>query len=254
MKRSTLMLAALALWAFSSPAFAGPISGTVFNDLNGSGVILPSNPGLPGFTVDVLDSSNNLIATTTTDTSGSYGFVLDPGTYTVQEVLQAGWIQTFPAPPGTYTATVGSGSLSNLDFGNFQLVNVSGTVYNDLSDNGHLNPGEPGLPGWTVNLFDPVGDIIATTTTDASGSYSFVNLGPGTYTVQEVLQAGWNLTQPTPPGVYSFTASSGTNLTGADFGNFQGSAVPEPVSLSLLGIGSLSLLGYGWRRRKQAVA
>jgi hypothetical protein len=28
-------------------------------------------------------------------------------------------------------------------------------------------------------------------------------------------------------------------------------AVPEPASLGLLGIGSLTLLGYGWRRRQQ---
>jgi hypothetical protein len=31
-------------------------------------------------------------------------------------------------------------------------------------------------------------------------------------------------------------------------------AVPEPSSLTLLGIGTISLLGYGWRRRKRATA
>jgi hypothetical protein len=31
-------------------------------------------------------------------------------------------------------------------------------------------------------------------------------------------------------------------------------SVPEPSTLTLLGIGSLSLLGYGWRRRKQVLA
>jgi hypothetical protein len=32
------------------------------------------------------------------------------------------------------------------------------------------------------------------------------------------------------------------------------STTPEPSSLTLVGIGAVGLLGYGWRRRKQAVA
>lgn len=45
----------------------------------------------------------------------------------------------------------------------------------------------------------------------------------------------------------------------ADFGDsawtahFSSNAVPEPASLTLLGMGGLGLLGFGWKRRKQTV-
>ena len=49
-----------------------------------------------------------------TDANGNYSFTdVGPGTYTVQEELQPGWIQTFPAPPGTYTVAATSGSDSD---------------------------------------------------------------------------------------------------------------------------------------------
>ena len=52
---------------------------------------------------------------------------------------------------------ISSSDSTGLDFGNFQLVNVSGEVYNDLNGNGNLDPGDPGLQGWTVNLARSLG-------------------------------------------------------------------------------------------------
>ena len=202
------------------------ISGEKFNDLNGNGVQDAGDPGLPGWTIDLLDASGAIVATTVTDADGNYSFTdVGPGTYTVQEELQGGWIQTFPAPPGTYTFTASSGSdQSGLLFGNFQLVTFAGTVYNDLNGNGSLDPGDPGLQGWTVNLLDSSGNLVATTTSAADGTYSFANIGPGLYTIEEVNQAGWYpdrsrsiLRAPTPcrpsaaaipPGWTSATSSS----------------------------------------------
>ena len=99
-------------------------------------------------------------------------------------------------------------------------MNVTGEVYNDLNGNGNLDPGEPGLQGWTVNLLDPAGNLVATTTSDANGNYEFDNLFPGTFTVEEVLQSGWTQTQPVNPNYYQFTTQSGLNETGLNFGNF----------------------------------
>jgi hypothetical protein len=55
------------------------------------------------------------------------------------------------------------------------------------------------------------------------------------------------------PGTYTYTWGTGNH---ADSLTVQigpaATAAPEPASLTLLGIGGLSLLGYGWRRRRQA--
>ena len=144
------------------------LSGEKFNDLNGDGTQEPGEPGLPDWTIDLLDASKaTSLASTTTDSNGDYSFNdVGPGTYMVQEVGQAGWIQhRSRQPPGTYTVTATSGQdVSGLVFGNFQLVAFAGTVYNDLSGNGVLDPGDPGLQGWTVELLDSSNNIIATTT------------------------------------------------------------------------------------------
>ena len=58
-------------------------------------------------------------------------------------------------------------------------MTFAGTVYNDLNGNGVLDPGDPGLQGWTVELLDSSGNIVATTTSAADGTYSFANLGAG---------------------------------------------------------------------------
>ena len=176
-------------------------SGTVYNDLNGNGVIAPGDPGLPGWTVELLDSNGNVIATTTSAADGSYSFA-EPGlrraTRSRRSSSPAGIRPSLGTRSIHVTATSGA-SQSGLNFGNFQLVNVTGNVYNDLNGNGNLDPGEPGLQGWTVDLENQYGNTVATTTSDANGNYEFDDLFPGTFIVEEVLQSGWTQTQPVNP-------------------------------------------------------
>jgi hypothetical protein len=79
----------------------GEIDGTVFNDLNGNRTRDAGEPGLPGVTVFLdLNNDNTLDPgdrSTTTDAQGHYSFTgLQPGSYTVAEVLPTGFIETAP--------------------------------------------------------------------------------------------------------------------------------------------------------------
>ncbi len=83
----------------------GEIRGFKWHDLNGNGVWDDGEPPLAGWEI-YLDANNNGQwdegeLKTTTAADGSYAFTgLPPGEYTVAEVMQNGWEQTFPGPGG----------------------------------------------------------------------------------------------------------------------------------------------------------
>jgi protocatechuate 3,4-dioxygenase beta subunit len=196
-------------------------SGTVYNDLNGNGVMDSGEPTLKNWTLQLVDAMGNVVATQTTGGNGKYSFTnVGPGMWTIQEVNQSGWYQTQPVnPPGTYVFDAVSGTnQSNLNYGNFQEITLSGSVYNDLNGDGKKNGSEPGLANWTVELFNPSGNVVASVLTDASGNYSIGKVFPGTFTLAEIPQAGWVQTQPLAPNVYTITPQSGQNQTGLLFG------------------------------------
>ncbi len=143
---------------------AGTISGEVFNDLNGNGTLDSGEPGLANWTVELFKSGSGLVATTTTGTNGLFSFnSVGVGAYTVEEVLQNGYVET--TSPSTYSLTTTEGqNVKGVNFGDFQTVTLSGEVYNDLNGNGTLDNGEPGLSGWTLNLLNSSNQVIATTT------------------------------------------------------------------------------------------
>lgn len=77
------------------------------------------------------------------------------------------------------------------------LVSIGDYVWWDTDHDGQQDAGEPAVPGVTVNLLDASGDVIATTTTDATGYYYFSDLVPATqYTVQFVKPEGAVFTVP----------------------------------------------------------
>ena len=74
---------------------------------------------------------------------------------------------------------------------------VTGNVFLDPDGDGIQEPGEAGQSGVVVRAKNPAtGVVIAKTTTDASGNYSFPKLGSGKKTVLVVLPTGYIGTTP----------------------------------------------------------
>ena len=170
------------------------ISGTVYLDQNRDKTKNTGDIDLSGVTVKLLDKDGNVVGTTTTDKDGNYSFTgLNDGTYTVQ-VDKTGPLadkEQTEDPSGktdsrsqaiTFTRT--DPDVTNVNFGYAEDYTVSGTVYKDKDRSESLNNSEPGFDGITVNLLGEDGQVVATTTTKADGTYSFSKLPAGKYTVK----------------------------------------------------------------------
>lgn len=155
----------------------------------------------------------------TTDALGNYTFAgLAAGTYSVCQPTQPAGTTNGSTTAGTITPVAGStgtpGTASNPSGSKSQVVgivlnanggggvsgspnnnfaevvpsSISGTVFLDQNNNGVQNGVDPGISGVTLELLNNAGTTVATTTTDASGHYSFTGLLPGNYAVREPTQ------------------------------------------------------------------
>ncbi|NUQ38736.1 MAG: carboxypeptidase regulatory-like domain-containing protein [Caldilineales bacterium] len=241
----------------------GKIGDTVWRDWDGDGVQDAGEEGIAGVTVKLYESDGTtLLATATTDANGNYHFPgLTEGTYVVEVNNGAALLGTAQtgdpdsACPGAgcdnrHTVVLatdqqyltadfgyqpgGPGAQGDVD----NKGDIGDLVFEDVGNDGSFTPGyDTGIPGVTVWLYeDANGDgiinpatdaLVRTTTTNASGLYSFTFLGEGYHYIVKVdktdpdIQTYFNTTYGgTPPYQLSTPETTASpNLTGADLDN-----------------------------------
>ena len=172
------------------------ISGTVYRDDNRSGALNSGESGYPEQTVQLLDKDGTVIATTKTDANGMCSFdKLPDGTYSVKVVKDGALADneqtgdpdsTLDNASEPITLDEANPTKKDVDFGYVPDYFIKGTIYRDGNRSGALDTDEKLYEGVTVQLRDADGTVVATTTTDADGAYSFDKLPAGTYTVTVV--------------------------------------------------------------------
>ncbi len=90
---------------------------------------------------------------------------------------------------------------------------VTGKVYTVAADGFTTVP----LANWCVTLS---GTVTAGVATDATGNYSIMGLPDGSYTVCEVVQAGWVQTSPTVGAACPTGLGDSFSLSGGQIGSF----------------------------------
>lgn len=242
------------------------------------------NAGALTLTGDMVDTLTGMeavmpaVTTGTTCDAASVAVTAGSVTYQAGGTIPAGGcviaVRVTSSTAGTHPNTIAANALDT-DGGknptgttaNLEVVTVSpgtvaslsGHVYHDRNDNGAIDPGEEGIGGVTIKLLQG-GTVIATTTTDAAGQYSFTSLPPGTYTVQEVQPGGWNDGKDTAGskgGTVTNDSISGIVLAGGDAAtdyNFGEHKITSPASIPTLSEWGLILLSLmlgllAWRQR-----
>jgi hypothetical protein len=171
----------------------GKISGMKFNDVNANGIKDENEPGMQHWLLRLARNSQ-ITDSVLTDSDGNYSFDnLSPGTYTLSEQQQNGWIQTFPVTSGVHVVALTSGdSVSNKNFGNRIIPSIIVRKYKDTDGNFHTNTDR--IPTkWNLRLYrsliNPDSLIGSVTSSESLSVRTFI---AGTYIAVEADSTGWS--------------------------------------------------------------
>jgi hypothetical protein len=167
----------------------------VWEDSNFNGIQDSGEKGIANVTVRLLSSTGSILKTTTTDVNGKYGFDVLAGNYMVEVVRPSGYLTTkqdqgsnnlidsdinASGRTALFTVNAGQDNLT-LDAGLYRKASIGDRVWEDSDHDGIQDAGEFNIANVKVMLQNSSGTTIATTYTNSTGNYKFVDLDPGVY-------------------------------------------------------------------------
>lgn len=195
------------------PFVPASVGDFVWYDLNRDGIQDAGEPGVPGVVATLYNSSNQVIGSAVTDGNGYYlisnvpagsGYYVvfsnrpDPtASWTLQNVGGAAANNNSKADVNGQTTAfnVAEGQdVTNIDAGVYKIFNLSGNVWHDvngMNDNLVNNTGPlmvpPAAPiptGMRITMVDAnTGIVLRSTLVAGNGTFNFVNVAPGNYTL-----------------------------------------------------------------------
>lgn len=194
------------------------LTGIAFLDTNYNGVFDEGEPPYAGVTLEVIKNSNSKsMGKVVTGEDGTYAFdSLRGGDYRLRAILpNDGSIFTFVPEQGTglvnqFVAREGrrENSIQSIAIENGETAEtcvgvalggtITGTVFYDKKYDGVMNSGDSNASGIKVQLLDELGEVAATTTTNAKGGYTLEGIMPGNYIVRFQRKNGYAFTRYRP--------------------------------------------------------
>jgi hypothetical protein len=199
-----------------------------FHDKNLNGDQDAGEEDVTGWSVDVSDPlgvTNEIFTpeTVVAAAAGDYTFVEDTPTGTLQTVsIRDGVdVSAYPTADPTVVVSVAgtSGETHTVVYGNVGLGEVKACKVFDRNGNGSADDGEPGIPGWKVQLTGTDvtgGSVDVTQTTGEDGCTTFTGLLPGSYTATELIPStgNWKSTGETSYDFDIVSTLSGATISG----------------------------------------
>jgi hypothetical protein len=138
--------------------------------------------GLSGWQIEARNAETGEVRAALTDDKGYFKLMLNLGTWTLSEVMQAGWTAVTPSE---FTIDI----IQPFNCEHVRFKNRTNFACVDVYKKDDFD--QSGLASWVINIKPAFGGVAQQDLTDGTGWVRFNELAPGTYDIWETPGPGW---------------------------------------------------------------